>query len=139
MRAICVSLTDAQSIISAASGLERSMLDILTSAGLSIYDLYHLTWHEVNFNSGEISVWDIGQVPVERIMTVSSTVMERLKLIKKSNRNAHYVFCDAFGERYTPEAIKGLLERCMSIGGVVYKDAGYNDVWKIRRAKRVLN
>lgn len=127
MRIFSVTANDALCLVSSVQGMEKLMLELLTS-GLRIYDLHALSWSDINFNSGEISVWDIKSIPTARIINASDYMIECLAELKSLSRHAHFVFCDVHGERYSLDSLKGLINRAMSIGGVIYTDIGHQDL-----------
>lgn len=131
MREVKVSKADVYSLLSAAQGVEKSMLELLTLNGLSIYDLYLMTWMDVDVEKMEITVWKVGKVPEARVIKVGTRTINRLGEIRAECRNQYFVFCERDGERYSPERIKWLLGHCMSVGGVVFREVGTEDVMKI--------
>ncbi|MGP1715771.1 MAG: hypothetical protein ACTS9Y_01205 [Methylophilus sp.] len=126
MRVFSVTASDAQCLVSSVSGMEKLMLELLTK-GLRLYDLHALSWNDINFATGEISVWDITAIPIARVIQSSDYLFESLAEMKSLARHDYFVFCDAYGERYNLEMLKRLINRAMSIGGVVYNDIGYQD------------
>lgn len=131
MHIFFVSSTDANSMLSAVTGLEKLMLEFLTTHRLRIYDLHTMRWDEIDFDKSEITVWDIDRLPVSRTIEASDYIMESLAELKSLSLNEHYVFSDDSGEQYSLEMMVRLVNHAMSVGGVVFQNVGMNDFWSM--------